>query len=465
MELRDARVVIIGLGETAVALARLLLACGGRPFVSELGPGKPAQRATLDALGVPYETGGHTDRAIDDVALCVPSPGVPLDAPPLLELRARGVPILGEMEIASHYCRSRVLAVTGTNGKTTTTELLRAMIDACGKSVLLAGNNALPFSAAVMIEPAPEYIVLEVSSYQLETAVSFRPWIACVLNLTPDHLARHKTMDAYAAAKGRIFAFQRPGDAAVLNEDDPWVAPMEVPEGVQRFGFSLERPLDGGIWFDGCTYRLGAEPFAAVTDSSLPGRHNVQNVAAALAMMYAGGFPHERALAGLRAFRGVEHRIEYVANIDGVDYFNDSKSTNIDSLRVALESFTQPVVLIAGGRGKGCSYRELGPLVRTRVKAIVTLGEDASRIEDDLGSFAPATRAVDMEDAVDRARARAADGDAVLLSPACASFDMYENFEERGRHFKACVRAVAAHAHIEEGTPCNEKPPPSSLSC
>jgi len=450
LELRGNRVVIIGLGETAVALARLLLQCGARPFVSESGPGKPALCAALDGLGVAYETGRHTDRAIDGADLCVPSPGVPLDAIPLREIRARGVPVLGELEVASWHCHSRVLAVTGTNGKTTTTELLRAMVSACRLSVLLAGNNALPFSAAVMAEPIPEFIVLEVSSYQLEAAASFRPWIGCVLNLTPDHLARHKTMEGYAAAKARLFAFQREGDIAVLNEDDPWVAPMQTRPGVERAGFSLERPVAAGVWFDGRVYRWGSEQVAAAADSPLPGRHNAQNIAAALAMMRAGAFPQEDVLAGLRAFQGVEHRIEYVATVDGVDYFNDSKSTNIDSLRVALESFARPVVLIAGGRGKGSSYSVLGPLVQARVKAIITLGEDAARIEDELGPFAPTTRAADMEDAVARARARAAAGDALLLSPACASFDRYKSFEERGRHFKACVRAIASRAHTEE---------------
>ncbi|HNT88777.1 MAG TPA: cyanophycin synthetase, partial [Candidatus Hydrogenedentes bacterium] len=215
---------------------------------------------------------------------------------------------------------------------------------------------------------------------------------------------------------------------------------------------SLERPVADGVWFDGTAYRSGETVVAVAADSPLPGRHNAQNVAAALAVTRAGAFPQGGVIAGLRGFRGVEHRIEHVATIDGVDYYNDSKSTNVDSLRVAIESFGRPIVLIAGGRGKGDPYLGLGPLVRDRVKALITLGEDAPRIEKELGAFAPATRAASMEDAVRLARACAADGDIVLLSPACASFDMYQNFEERGRHFRACVREGTSRDNIEEGS-------------
>lgn len=450
MELRGAKVTLVGLGETAVALVRLLEARGARPFVTESGPGKEALRAALETAGVPYEVGGHSPAAFDGAAIVVPSPGVAPDIAPIEAARSRGASVLGEMEIAARFCRSKVLAVTGTNGKTTTTELLKEMVSACGRSVLLAGNNALPFSAAVAQEPAPEFIVLEVSSYQLETAITFHPWIGCVLNLTPDHLGRHKTMDGYAAVKARLFANQGAGSIAVVNEDDPWTSEMHVPTGVRRLGFSLLRRPAAGLWCDGKRILDGDEAVAGAADVPLPGRHNLENALAALTMMRAGGFPWEPTLDALRGFRGVEHRIEHVLCLDGVDYYNDSKSTNVDSLKVALESFSRPLVLIAGGRGKGTGYESLRGLVGEHVKALVTLGEDAPRLEHDLAGIVPTVRAADMGEAVALARSRASSGDAVLLSPACASFDMYVNFEERGRHFKECVRAMADGLMREE---------------
>lgn len=446
MELRGKNVVLAGMGRSAVGAAKLLLARGARPFVSDSNEGSylDAHRAALDALGVAYECGGHTLRRFEEADLVVLSPGVPPAIAPVARARARGVPVLGELELAWRFCQSRVLAVTGTNGKTTTTELLRAMIAACGRSVALAGNNDMPLSSAVLENPPLEFIVLEISSYQLESVETFHPWIAAVLNLTPDHLGRHGTMEEYAAVKARIFARQTRGDAAVVNRDDPRTVTMPVPEGARRMAFSLTARIEDGCWVDGTVIRHGDKAVAAIADNPLPGRHNLANVLAALTMMHAAGFDWEGVLTGLRLFSGVEHRIEHVAACDGVDYYNDSKSTNVDSLRVALESFDRPVVLIAGGRGKGADYRVLRPLMRRVVKHIVTLGEDAPLLEAAFGDLAPAQRAESMAAAVAHARAAASPGDVVLLSPGCASFDMYSNFEERGRDFKQCVRTLLA---------------------
>ena len=446
MELRGKDVVIAGMGRSAVGAAKLLLARGARPFVSDsnAGPTLDAHRSALDALGVAYECGGHTLRRFEEADLVVLSPGVPPAIAPVAQARRRAVPVLGELELAWRFCRSRVLAVTGTNGKTTVTELLRAMVAACGRSVALAGNNDTPLSLAVLENPPPEFIVLEVSSYQLESVETFHPWIATVLNLTPDHLGRHGTMEEYAAMKARIFARQKRGDVAVVNRDDPWTAAMPIPEGVRRMGFSLTDRITDGCWADGTVIRHGDEAVAALADNPLPGRHNLANVLAALTMMRVGGFDWEGVLAGLRQFRGVEHRIEHVLARDGVDYYNDSKSTNVDSLRVALESFDRPVVLIVGGRGKGADYRVLRPLIRRTVKHMITLGEDAQLLEEAFGDLAPAERVESMAAAVARARAAASPGDVVLLSPGCASFDMYANFEERGRDFKQCVNTLLA---------------------
>jgi UDP-N-acetylmuramoylalanine--D-glutamate ligase len=251
-------------------------------------------------------------------------------------------------------------------------------------------------------------------------------------------------MQGYAAAKNRLFENQRAGDTAVLNASDPYMRAMTLPPSVQRLLFDANGPLRDGLWCDGDAIRDGEGFLAGAEDNPLPGRHNLENVLSALAMMRAGNFPWDGVINGLRGFRGVEHRIEWTQEIDGVTYYNDSKSTNIDSLRVALESFEQPIVLIAGGRGKGGGYESLAPLVTRHVHQLITLGEDAPKFEEAFAELVPTRRAHSMAEAVSEARELARPGEVVLLSPGCASFDMYNNFEERGRDFKACVHRLAA---------------------
>jgi len=445
LDVTGKKATVVGLGQTAVAVVRLLLREGAKPVVTEKGDGANYEslRAQLDALGVDCETGGHSEEAFDGAALVIPSPGVSPKLDLIQRAQLAGAAVVGEMEYAFQFCRSRVLAVTGTNGKTTTTELLRALVESCGRSIVLAGNNAFPFSAAVMLEPAPDFIVLEVSSYQLETAREFRPWIAAVLNVTPDHLARHGAVDEYAAVKARIYANQTECDAAVINRDDPYVKQMGEGLRARVVPFSQRERLQNGVWSDGAGIFAGNVRVANTSDTRLPGRHNMENVLCALAMMRAGGFDWACVIRGLRGFRGVEHRIEFVVRHAGVDWYNDSKSTNIDSLRVALESFSEPIVLIAGGQGKGSDYRVLRGMVAGRVRRLVTLGEDAEKLEAAFGDIVPAERAGDMADAVAKAGAVAEPGNVVLLSPACASFDMFDNFEHRGRVFKECVAYYA----------------------
>jgi UDP-N-acetylmuramoylalanine--D-glutamate ligase len=455
MDVKGKKVMVVGMGRTAEALVRLLLREGADPFVTEIRDDlKIADtRETFDGLGVPYEVGGHTPAAFENAALVVPSPGVSPRMDVIRRAREYGAELTGEMEFAFPFCRSRILAVTGTNGKTTTTELLHALIQACGRSVLLAGNNAFPFSAAVLVDPAPEFIVLEVSSYQLETARRFRPWIAAVLNVSPDHLARHGALEDYAAIKARIFANQRSGDAAVVNYDDPLVLDMAAGTEAAVWPFSLRTRLAHGLWLNGESICFGDAAVAHRSDTRLPGRHNLENVLCALSMMRAGGFDWSGTIIGLRRFQGVEHRIEHVATVGDVAFFNDSKSTNIDSLKVALESFEAPLVLIAGGQGKGSDYRVLRDLVRGRVRKLIVLGEDAPKLEEAFSDLVSTERATDMADAVNRAAAASRAGDVVLLSPACASFDMYDNFEHRGRVFKESVRNYARRKSGEGGMP------------
>ncbi len=445
-DVRNQKVAVIGMGRTARSLIALLLREGARPFVSEAaaGPHLDAFQHELRGVGVDFETGGHTLTPLDNASFVVPGPGVPLSNPLLRAAREKGIPVISELEFAHGFIRSRILAITGTNGKTTTTELLRAIVESCGHSVALAGNNATPASDLALIQDQPPYAVLEVSSYQLEYAHTFRPWIATVLNVTPDHLDWHGGMDDYVAAKARIFAAQGTGDHAVVNADDEHTRTMLSGSGARRLEFSASRGHASGAWVRGRDIVFGENQIvASLDDIQIPGHHNVENVLAAVTMACAGGFRDGVRLA-LRAFKGVEHRIEKVLALNGVTYYNDSKSTNPDSLKVALDSFDAPIVLIAGGRGKGGDYRDLRDRVRDHVKAIVTIGEDAARIENAFADIVPAKRAESMEDAVDAAREFACPGDAVLLSPACASFDMFDNFEHRGRVFKECVRQLSA---------------------
>lgn len=446
VNLNGKNVTLVGMGRSSLGAARLLLREGAIPFVTDhaspaaLGAWLPQ----FVALGVGHETGGHSSAAFTQADLIVASPGVPAMLPFLVEARHRGVPVLGELELAWRFCFSKVIAVTGTNGKTTVTELLRSMITACGPTTALAGNNATSFSEAVLADPAPEFLVLEVSSYQLESTERFRPWIAAVLNLSPDHLARHGTMEAYAAEKARILSQQGPGDTAVLNADDAWCAGMPVAKEAQAHFFSLTQRVDAGLYVEGSRICAGGEAVAALADNPLPGRHNLANVLAALAIVRAGGFDWAGCLGALREFKGVEHRIEKVDTVSGVTFYNDSKSTNIDSLRVALESFGQRVVLIAGGRGKGADYGVLRDLVEARARLVILLGEDASKMAAAFQEVTAIHLAAGMREAVELAQQVAAPGESVLLSPGCASFDMYENFEERGRDFKQCVRTLAS---------------------
>jgi len=441
VKLRGKKVTVVGMGKTAQAAIKLLLREGAEPFVTDAAAPEALALpvAELERLGVPFECGGHTGQAFAGASYVLPSPGVSPGLSCIQDAIRGGASLLCELELASRFTAAPVLAVTGTNGKTTTTELLRALIAACGHRVILAGNNETPFSSVVIGDATPDFIVLEVSSYQSELIETFRPWIATVLNVTPDHLARHGSMEGYATAKARLFANQRPDDFCVLNAGDACVAAMAENARATVRWFSLTGPVREGLWSSNGAIYEGDRHVAALEDTILPGRHNLANVLAALTMMRAGGFDWPKTLAGLRNFRGVEHRIEFVVEREGVSFYNDSKSTNLDSLRVALESFDTPLILIAGGRGKGSDYGVLRDLVGKRVKQLVLLGEDAPLLESAFGELVPAVKATDMEDAVRRAAALANVGDVVLLSPACASFDMFNNFEHRGRAFKACV--------------------------
>lgn len=455
MQWKDKNIVLVGLGRSSIAAARLIQSIGAYPFISEQEDSTRLDlwRNKAKEFHIPFETGKHSRTWLEKAHLMIVSPGVPLNAPYVKKAKEMNIPITGELEFAFYFSKSKILAVTGTNGKTTVTSLLATMVQASGRSVALAGNNDTPFSEVVMEAEQTEFVVLEVSSYQLETTDQFHPQVAAVLNISNDHLGRHGTLENYAAIKERIFLKQQPHDAAVVNADDPYTARMMPPAGVQRYEFSLRAPGPRRIYADKQNIYFEDHCVASVSDCRIPGKHNVANALAALMLMHAAGFSWADAVGGLRQFKGVEHRIEFTAHINGVDFYNDSKSTNMDSLRVALDSFDRPVVLIAGGRGKGGDYTCLNDVVAEHVKHLVLLGEDAPKMQEAFRSFVPISRVNSMMEAVEEAFRHAYEGDVVLLSPACASFDMYENFEARGRDFKLCVDSLKRNVKEKELNP------------
>ncbi len=440
-------VSVVGLAKSGVAAARLIRRLGGRVLASDAGARETlsADARGLEDLGCAVWAGGHPDRAFQEAELVVVSPGVPLDIPALKAVRARGVPIIGELELAWRVMEADLIAITGTNGKTTTTALTGELLSGQVRPVLVGGNIGTPLSDRAADFPADGLVVAETSSFQLETTDRFRPRVAAVLNLTPDHLDRHVTFERYVEAKSRIFANQTEADCAVLNRDDPATATLasRAPGGV--LWFSRLQPLAHGVFLreGGIVAKLNGhvEGICPVTEIRLRGLHNVENVLAATACALWTGMAPETIRRGIAAFRGVAHRIERVYDDRGVVYYNDSKGTNVASTIKALESFTEPVILIAGGKGKGQDFTPLAAAARGRVRQAILIGVDRDTLRGPLAAAGiPLEDAESMEDAVRRAQGAAHVGDVVLLSPACASFDMFQNFEHRGDVFKAAVR-------------------------
>jgi UDP-N-acetylmuramoylalanine--D-glutamate ligase len=444
------RVTVFGLAKSGVAAARLLRAVGADVVGTDAKPVAALGRevAGLAELGVRLVTGpGDPMAAFADADLVVVSPGVPLDAHPLTTLRARQVPIIGELELGWRATEADTIAITGTNGKTTTTALTGSVLTLQPRPVLVAGNIGTPLAAHALAFPADGLVVCEVSSFQLETTEHFQPRVAVVLNLSPDHLDRHGTLEAYADAKARIFANQTSADCAVLNADDEATRALASRTSAPVVWFSRRRELSHGVFVrDG---RIAAklnghvEDICPLSEIFLRGQHNVENVLAATACALWTGVSPAAIRAAVGRFRGVAHRIEWVRDLAGVKYYNDSKGTNVDSTLRALESFAEPIVLIAGGKGKGQAWGPLAAAARGRVAHAVLIGEDAAKIGAALtDAGVPVTFSRSLQDAVDRARALATPGSIVLLSPACASFDMFDNFEHRGDAFKKTVERL-----------------------
>jgi len=447
MELKDKRVLVVGLGKSGVASALFLKAHGARVTVSDTKSGDELHNeipALLDQ-GITVETGGHGERTFRGQDLIVVSPGVPTDAPPLVQARALGEQVIGEIELAALFLPGPIVAITGSNGKTTTTTLTGEILTAAGLPTLVGGNIGTP--AISLAEHAkPESItVLEVSSFQLETIQSFRPKIAVVLNVTPDHLDRHRTLENYVDAKARIFENQGADDFTVLNEDDPTCAALAERTRAQVFWFSRQKEVKQGAWVrDGKILfrdRTGQREIMQVAEIPLKGAHNLENVLAAACAASLMGCAPEKIGQAVRAFKAVEHRLEFVATVRGVDYYNDSKATNVDATIKALESFPAGIHLILGGKDKGSDYTVLNDLLRERVTRVYTIGAAAGKIESQLRNV-EVVHAETLENAVRKASVAARPGEVVLLAPACASFDQFKSYEHRGKMFKEIVRGL-----------------------
>jgi UDP-N-acetylmuramoylalanine--D-glutamate ligase len=444
------RVTVVGLARSGVAAARLLRAAGAHVSGSDAKPlaALSAEARGLADLGVRIVAADAAGAGVVGAELVVVSPGVPLDAAPLTRARAAGVPVVGELELAWRGLEAETIAITGTNGKTTTTALTGALLGEQHRAVLVAGNIGTPLAGHVLTFPPDGIVVCEVSSFQLETTETFRPRVAVVLNVTPDHLDRHGTFEAYLDAKARIFANQTPSDCAVLNDDDPTARQLAARTRADVLRFSRRRALEHGVFVrDGwIAAKLNGhvETIGPLSEIVLRGQHNVENVLAATACALWTGLAPEAIRRGIARFRGVPHRIELVRDLHGVHYYNDSKGTNVASTIKALESFGESIVLIAGGVGKGQDFAPLASAARGRVRQAIVLGQDGGKIGRALEAVGIAVRsAVSIEAALHAAREAAAPGDVVLLSPACASFDMFDNFEHRGDVFRALVQGLA----------------------
>ena len=450
--LRGKRVLVVGLGKSGVASALFLKLRGARVTVSDTKT-EDELRAEIPVLldhGITVETGEHGERTFHGQDLIVVSPGVSVDALPIVQARTSGEPIIGEIELAAQFLPGRIVAITGSNGKTTTTTLTGEILTAGGLPTLVGGNIGTPAISLVERAKPDHIIVLEVSSFQLETIQTFRPKMAVILNITPDHLDRHRTFAAYAGAKARIFENQQADDFAVLNADDPNC--VALAEGIRAHICWISRKKevqqgasvqDGRIGFRDAG---GKREIMLVSEIPLKGAHNLENVLAAICAGALMGVKPEHIRRAVQQFKAVEHRLEYVATIRGVDYYNDSKATNVDATIKALESFPANIHLILGGKDKGSDYTVLNDLLRERVKRVYTIGAAAEKIESHIKGAAEIVPAETLDDAVRRAAAVAQAGDVVLLAPACASFDQFDNYEHRGRVFKEVVHTLAEQA-------------------
>ena len=462
MELNRKKVLVVGLGMTGLATARFLHHRGAAVTVTDMAAEKDlaASVQELHQLGIRTELGGHFWESFASSDLIVLSPGVPHTHDFLLGAGQKGIPVIGEIELASRFVRDPIIAITGTNGKTTTTSLLGDMLTQCGMQVFVGGNIGQPLIGYVDREEKADWVVLEISSFQLDTIDTFRPDIGILLNITADHLDRYPDMAGYADSKGRIFQNQTPEDISIFNAADPWVLSVTNHIRSRKWVFNASSTLNEGARISGgdltlaftsnpcrkahssCLQTTPGSLWLDLRKSRLYGKHNQENISAAVMAAVAAGGDLQDIQIALNQFKGLSHRIEFVLTLNGVTYVDDSKATNVDAVYRALESFQEPVVLIMGGRDKGGDYGILEKVLQGRVKQLILLGEASRTIAASLGNLVPTERVSSMRSAVIKAHQAAASGDVVLLSPACSSFDMFRSYAHRGDVFQSEVKKL-----------------------
>ncbi len=447
MNLSGKHILVVGLARTGVALIRFLVEIGARVTATDMAPAAELAEGLQEIRGLPVtlELEVPQPRNWQDFDIILLSPGVPPELAWIDDARQAGLPIWGELELASHFIRLPTLAVTGTNGKTTTTTLVGEFLAASGLRPLVGGNIGTPVVELLSRQHQGDHLVLEVSSFQLDTAPHFHPQTAALLNITPDHLDRYEDFQAYAASKAGLFRCMDPGEVKVLNRDDPLVMPLGQGKDTVYY-FSTAEELPQGAWVEGEAIRVrlrsGWEGVFPLSEILLSGRHNQENVMAALLLALETGADPAACRRVLASFKGLPHRLEYVATIDGVQYYDDSKGTNVGAVACSLTHFSKPLILIAGGRDKDSDFSLLSPLIKERVKALVLLGETREHLARVWEGLAPAYLAADMAEAVTQSARLAESGEVVLLSPACASFDMFRDYAHRGDTFQKLVREV-----------------------
>lgn len=452
MELKGKKVLIIGAAKSGVAAARFVAAHGGRVCLNDIKERQefdPRLIESLEGLGLDLVLGRHAEISVEQPDLLIPSPGVPLDLPLIGEAREKGIPVWSEFELGYRWTKGQVVAITGTNGKTTTTSLLGQLFKDAHKKVFVGGNIGIPFIAEAENLSEDEIAVLEASSFQLEPTESFKPKVALILNITPDHIDRHGSMENYIRAKAKVFSNQDRNDWLILNWDDEITRNLATQADSKVIYFSRKHILKEGLCIKNgyLTVIDGGREIQIIRpeEIGIPGGHNLENAMAAAAAGWVMGVSAENIAHSLHTFPGVEHRLEHVLTIAGVSFINDSKGTNPDASIKALEAFQGPIVLIAGGKSKGSDFLPFAEKIRERVKALVLVGKAAGEIEEAVKKVGYTNYyfARDFKDAVYKAGSLAEKGDIVLLSPACASFDMFRSYEHRGEVFKELVHQMA----------------------
>jgi len=447
LDFQGRKVAVVGLASSGLAAAELLVSQGAAVIAVDAKPLEqlPGAAQALARLGVPFRP--QSPEALADAECVVISPGVPAGLEILDEARRRGVPVIGEVELAFRFLQGEIIGITGSNGKTTTTALVGHLLQQCGIPAQVGGNiGTVPASAMVRSSRPGQWNVLELSSFQLETIQRFRARIGVALNVTEDHLDRHGSFERYAAAKARLFENQTAEDWAVLNADDPVTRGYASMTAARTLWFSLTRRVEPGAWLEQGVLMLGGEPLLPASDVPLRGRHNLENILAASLAAFLAGAPASGIASAIRTFRAVEHRLEYVDTIRGVAYYNDSKATNVSSAVKAVEALQGPLWIILGGKDKGGSYAPLAEALRNKARAALLIGQAAPLIARALEGLMPVVPCGTLEAAVAFAAENARPGDTVLLAPACASFDQFEDYQHRGRVFKQLVARLAGEA-------------------